>query len=189
MLCPRAVGFRSKLTLDPDQAATKAENMTDHSSPDLRDGEVATSADIAEDATVQFIGTIRTPFTTRDLCPRQGDLDGPECLLELLPQWEQALHGITKFEFLDVLYWLHQSRRDLVLQSPRGDGKTFGTFALRSPVRPNPIGLSRVKLIRQEGAVLIVKGLDCLDKTPLIDIKPSRCGYTVQAPPKDADAG
>lgn len=165
----------------------RSAHMTLSSSTDLRDGELATDVAVPSDATVQFIGTIRTPFTTRDLCPRQGDLDGPECQLVLLPHWEPALKGITRFDFLDVLYWLHESRRDLVLQSPRGDGATSGTFALRSPVRPNPIGLSRVRLIRQDGATLIVKGLDCLDKTPLIDIKPERCGYAVQAPPKAAD--
>lgn len=104
-----------------------------------------------------------------------------------MPQWAPALKGVTAFEYLDVLYWLHQSRRDLLLQSPRGDGQTAGTFALRSPVRPNPIGLSKVRLIRQEGETLIVKGLDCLDKTPLIDIKPDRCAFTVQAPAKSAD--
>lgn len=161
--------------------------MTDSPPTDLRDGEIAVDQTRPADATVQFIGTIRTPFTTRDMCPRQGTLDGPDCRLELHPDWAPALKGITAFEHLDVLYWLHESRRDLVLQSPRGDGETTGTFALRSPVRPNPIGVSRVRLIRQEGRTLIVKGLDCLDKTPLIDIKPELCAYTPQAPRKDAD--
>jgi len=161
--------------------------MTETDNSDLRDGEVLCDGPVAPDATVQFIGTIRTPFTTRDICPRQGRLDGPECRLELLPQWEPALDGITRFAHLDVLYWLHQSRRDLVRQSPRSDGATTGTFALRSPVRPNPIGVSQVRLIRRMGPVLIVKGLDCLDKTPLLDIKPERCAYTPQAPFKKAD--
>lgn len=156
---------------------------------ELRDGEISVDALKSFDAELRFIGVIRTPFITRDQCPRQGKLDGPDCRLELRPEWEPALKGITKYEYLDVLYWLHESRRDLVLQSPKGDGKTTGTFALRSPVRPNPIGLSCVRLIRQEGATLIVKGLDCLDKTPLIDIKPERCGFTPQAPHKDADLG
>lgn len=154
---------------------------------DLRDGEQTSGAEVANDAIVQFIGTIRTPFITRDLCPRQGSLDGPDCQLHLLPQWEPALEGITKFGHLDLLYWLHESRRDLVLQSPKSDGLTVGTFALRSPVRPNPIGLSRVRLIRREGPVLTVKGLDCIDKTPLLDIKPNRCEFTPQAPSKPAD--
>lgn len=154
---------------------------------DLREGEVSNGSSVSPDVVVQFIGTIRTPFSTRDQCPRQGRLDGPECRLELLPHWQAALGGIDAYEHLDVLYWLHQSRRDLVLQSPKGKGKTVGTFALRSPVRPNPIGLSRVRLVRHEGPVLVVQGLDCLDGTPLVDIKPSRCEFTPKAPPKDAD--
>jgi tRNA-Thr(GGU) m(6)t(6)A37 methyltransferase TsaA len=161
--------------------------MNEINTAELRPGEVSNGSDVQNDATLQFIGTIRTPYTSRDLCPRQGKLDGPECRLEILPQWKAALTGIEKFEHLDVLYWLHQSRRDLVLQNPRHDGQTVGTFALRSPVRPNPIGVSRVRLIRKEPGVLIVKGLDCLDKTPLIDIKPNHCEFTPQAPEKAAD--
>ena len=161
--------------------------MTDSDSKGIRAGEVANPEPLQNDAWVQFIGTIRTPFTTRDLCPRQGSLEGPDCRLELLPQWRSALKGIEKFAMLDVLYWLHQSRRDLVLQSPKNTGDTTGTFALRSPVRPNPIGLSRVRLMDVRDNTVIVKGLDCLDKTPLIDIKPNRCEYTPEAPPKAAD--
>ena len=71
------------------------------------------------------------------------------------------------------------------MQNPGNDGVRYlGTFALRSPQRPNPIGLSRVRLVAVEGATLIVRGLDCLDGTPLIDIKPERCEFTPQAPPK-----
>jgi tRNA (adenine37-N6)-methyltransferase len=87
-----------------------------------------------------------------------------------------------------VLYWLHRSRRDLVLQSPRDDGATRGTFALRSPVRPNPIGTSLVELLRIEGFTLFVRGLDCLDGTPLIDLKPDRCLFTPLAPPTPGDS-
>ncbi|WP_420587939.1 hypothetical protein [Marivita sp.] len=79
--------------------------MADSGSTDLRQGEVAVDPAHAHDATVQFIGTIRTPYTTRDLCPRQGKLDGPDCRLELRPEWAQALKGITEFEYLDVLYF------------------------------------------------------------------------------------
>ena len=165
----------------------RVSHMETKETSDLRPGEVATGTEVQNDATVQFIGTIRTPYITRDLCPRQGKPDGPDCRLELLPQWHAALEGIEAFEYLDVLYWLHQSRRDLVLQTPRHDGRTVGTFALRSPVRPNPIGVSRVRLIRAEPGVLVVKGLDCLDKTPLIDIKPNRCEFTPAAPEKAAD--
>ena len=112
---------------------------------DLRDGEAVLDAPQAQDAFVQFIGTIRTPFTTRDLCPRQGKLEGPDCRLELLPEWSAALKGITAFEYLDVLYWLHMSRRDLVLQSPKSDGHTIGlccTNRLKGVLPLSPDGFS-----------------------------------------------
>ncbi|MFC0160729.1 TrmO family methyltransferase domain-containing protein [Mameliella alba] len=89
--------------------------------------------------------------------------------------------------YIEVLYWLGLARRDLLTQSPKRDGQVFGTFALRSPVRPNPIGTSMVKLLRIEGADLIVRGLDCVDGTPLIDLKPDRCLFTPKAPPKPGD--
>jgi tRNA (adenine37-N6)-methyltransferase len=73
-----------------------------------------------------------------------------------------------------VLYWMHQSRRDLAVQAPRHNGKVLGTFALRSPVRPNPIASSVVTLLGIEGMILRVRGLDCIDGTPLIDLKPHR---------------
>lgn len=86
-----------------------------------------------------------------------------------------------------MLYWLHQSRRDLVRQSPANNGETHGTFALRTPVRPNPIGTSIATLVAREGRVLLVRGLDCLDETPLIDIKPDRTLFTPIAPPQPGD--
>ena len=156
-------------------------------SDDLREGEVKLDPGPAEDAGLRFVGVIRTPFVTREMCPRQGDAEnGPVCRIEVSPEWEDALDGIERFEVIEVLYWLDRSRRDLVRQSPKSDGKTIGTFALRSPVRPNPIGLSRVRLIGRKGRVLEVRGLDCLDGTPLVDLKPDRCAFTVQAPPKGA---
>lgn len=138
----------------------------------------------ATDAQLRFIGVIRTPWVTRDICPRQGTEDGPECRLVLDPVWQPALAGLEDYERIEVLYWLDRSRRDLVTQSPKGDGKTLGTFALRSPVRPNPIGTSVVRLVGIEGAEVIARGLDCLDGTPLLDLKPERGSFTPKAPPK-----
>ena len=142
----------------------------------------------ATDAGLIFIGRIRTPWTSRMDCPRQGRHDGPTCRIEIFETWTTALEGITDYDRLEILYWLHRSRRDLVLQSPRNDGKTRGTFALRSPVRPNPIGTSIVRLIGVEGSTLLVRGLDCLDGTPLLDIKPDRTLFTPLAPPTPGDA-
>jgi len=154
---------------------------------EIRDREVAVAPPQATDAGLVFIGTIRTPWTSRLTCPRQGRADGPVCRIELFPPWDEALDGIERFERLEVLYWLHQSRRDLVRQSPANNGETRGTFALRTPVRPNPIGTSIATLVAREGRVLLVRGLDCLDETPLLDIKPDRTLFTPIAPPQPGD--
>jgi tRNA (adenine37-N6)-methyltransferase len=150
--------------------------------PTLRPHEVATDRPLRVDAALTYIGVIRTPWSRREDCPRQGSPDGPECRLVLEPPWEAALDGIEAFETLEVLYWLHRSRRDLLRQNPAHGGDVRGTFALRSPARPNPIGTALVRLVRREGPALVVRGLDCLDGTPLIDLKPDRCAYTSPAP-------
>lgn len=143
----------------------------------LRDNEVAVPWREPDDARLLFIGTIRTPWASRAECPRHGRPDGPECRIEVRDPWIPALDGIEAFESIEVLYWLDRSRRDLVTQSPGRDGRTRGTFALRSPVRPNPIGTAVVRLLRREGATLLVRGLDCVDGTPLLDLKPERCPF------------
>ena len=150
----------------------------------IRTGETRIDIAPATDAALRFIGRIATPFKTRADCPRQGRHDGPACEVTVFEPWVPALDGIERYEVIELLYWLDKSRRDLVTQSPRSDGRTTGTFALRSPVRPNPIGTSLVRLEGRDGAILRVRGLDCLDGTPLIDIKPDRCAYTPPAPPK-----
>ncbi len=155
---------------------------------ELRPGERAVPMPEPADAALMFIGTIRTPWTSRSDCPRQGRANGPLCRIELDHRLAGALTGLEAFEQIEVLYWLHQSRRDLILQSPHGDGGARGTFALRSPIRPNPIGTSIVRLMRIEGNVLFVRGLDCLDGTPLIDLKPDRCLFSPNALLPDSDA-
>jgi tRNA-Thr(GGU) m(6)t(6)A37 methyltransferase TsaA len=115
-------------------------------------------------------------------------MDGPLCRIELFEPWVEALDGILECPQAEVLYWLHRSRRDLVRQSPRNDGVTFGTFSIRTPNRPNPIGTSIVKLEGIEGNTLLVRGLDCLDGTPLIDLKPDRAIFQLKAHPTPGDA-
>ncbi len=154
----------------------------------LREGEVSVEMPAASDAGLVFIGRIRTPWTTREETPRQGGHDGPVCRLEIFEPWVPALQGVDFYEHLEVIYWLHHSPRNLVLQSPKKNGKTRGTFSLRSPVRPNPIGTSIVKFVGIEGSSVLVRGLDCLDGTPLIDLKPDRCEFSPLAAGK-ADAG
>ena len=144
----------------------------------IREGEVTVGMPEADDAGLVFIGRIRTPWSSREQTPRQGRQDGPVCRLEIFEPWVAALKGVEFYQNLEVIYWLHQSRRDLVLQSPKNDRATRGTFSLRSPVRPNPLGTSIVKLVAVEGNAVLVRGLDCLDGTPLIDLKPDRCEFS-----------
>lgn len=148
-----------------------------HHGDATREGEIAADLPLASDAGLRFIGRIETPFITRGDCPRQGDMEnGPDCILNLAPIYGPALREIDKRGHLQVLYWLHAARRDMLVQRRKGEGPMMGTFALRSPLRPNPIGVSVVRLLRVEGTRLVVRGLDCLDGTPLLDIKPVTCG-------------
>jgi tRNA-Thr(GGU) m(6)t(6)A37 methyltransferase TsaA len=146
------------------------------SDPDteLRPGEAAVVLPPRPDAGVYFIGIIHTPWRTRRECPRRGTPDGPSCSIVVDERWRAALTGLAGHKRLQVLYWMHRARRDLVLQTPLRTGQTTGTFALRSPVRPNPIASSTVELVSIEDTTLHVRGLDCLDGTPLIDLKPDR---------------
>jgi tRNA (adenine37-N6)-methyltransferase len=149
------------------------ERKSDHDDT-IRPGEVAVPLPDRTDAGVYFIGRIRTPWLTRRECPHRGDLNGPECSIEVDERWIAALAGIETHPRIQVLYWMHEARRDLVLQRPGTGGMTYATFALRSPVRPNPIASSVVALVERSGAVLRVRGLDCIDGTPLLDLKPER---------------
>lgn len=148
--------------------------MTPSNADRMRDGEVATPDPLSVDATLSFIGHIETPWRCRPDCPRQGDpASGPQCRLVVDARWEAALDGIDSFENLQILYWMNAARRDLLRLVPRG-GDPRGPFALRAPTRPNPIASSIVALVTRQGCILTVRGLDCLDGTPLLDIKPWR---------------
>jgi tRNA-Thr(GGU) m(6)t(6)A37 methyltransferase TsaA len=146
---------------------------------------IATPA--SSDAEVFFIGRIHTPWKDRKACPRQGRLDGPTGRIEIFEPWLPALDGVTEYKRLEVLYWLNLSRRDIIRQTPGENGVIRGVFALRSPARPNPIGTQLVTLLRLEGANLFVRGLDCIDGTPLLDLKPDRCLFTPLAPRQPGD--
>jgi tRNA-Thr(GGU) m(6)t(6)A37 methyltransferase TsaA len=146
----------------------------------LRPGEVTAPLPDRADAHVVFIGRIRTPYLTRPDCPRQGKQDGPLCRVEVDAPWQSGLDGLERYSHVEVLYWMHQARRDLIRQSPKSNGLTTGTFSLRSPLRPNPIATSVCVLVGIEPDALIVRGLDCLDGTPLLDIKPHRGAFTPQ---------
>ena len=138
----------------------------------LRPGETAITLPGEFAAGVHFIGRIRTPFATLADCPKNVREGGAEATIELDPRYADGLTAIQRCSHLIVLYWLDAARRDLVLQAPRHADGPRGVFALRSPVRPNPIGLAVVELVSVQGTTLVVRNLDCRDGTPLIDIKP-----------------
>ena len=138
----------------------------------LRPGEIAAELPDTFDASLYYIGRIRTPWHTRDECPKNGRETEEVCIIELDPRWAAGLAGLETVSHLLVLYWMDKARRDLLVQSPRHYAERRGTFALRSPVRPNPIAASVARLQRVEGNRLYVIGLDCLDGTPLLDLKP-----------------
>jgi len=136
------------------------------------DGEVTTDLPAQTDAGIYFIGRIRTPWTERKQCPKNARGSDVVCTLDVDKRWAAGLKDVETCSHLAVLYWMDRSPRNLVLQVPGHYGVQHGTFALRSPARPNPIALSVVRLLRIEENRLSVVGLDCLDGTPLLDIKP-----------------
>jgi len=138
----------------------------------VREGEIAVDLPAKTDAGLYYIGRIRTPWKQRKDCPKNARESDAVCTVELDERWAAGLKEVATCSHLVLLYWMHQTQRDLVLQVPGHYGVQRGTFALRSPARPNPIAMSVVKLLGIEGGKLSVVGLDCLDGTPLLDIKP-----------------
>jgi tRNA (adenine37-N6)-methyltransferase len=119
------------------------------------------------------IGVVLSPYTDADQVPRgPGTEHTAEGMLEIRPALEEGLTDIEGFSHLYVIWEFHQSEGcELMGQSPNGD-RPHGVFASRSPYRPNPIGLTVVRLLRREGRRLIVSGLDMIDGTPILDVKP-----------------
>lgn len=120
--------------------------------------------DDEQDISVWSIGRVHAP-------------EGSECqAIEVRSEFEQALDGVENLEHLWVLFWMHHlspAQRRQLKAHPRGDTSRplTGVFALHSPMRPNPIGMTRVRLVRRAGNRLVVEGLDALDGSPVLDIK------------------
>jgi len=119
------------------------------------------------------IGRIETPYGSLDECPRNVDPDGPPCELILDPPYEKALEGLGPGDRVLILYWFEGADRSRLTQHRHGGGPLRGTFALRSPHRPNPIAAAALPIVSIEGNRIVVRGMDCLDGTPLLDIKPA----------------
>ncbi|PKK82385.1 MAG: tRNA (N6-threonylcarbamoyladenosine(37)-N6)-methyltransferase TrmO [candidate division Zixibacteria bacterium HGW-Zixibacteria-1] len=125
--------------------------------------------------TIQFkpIGVIHTPFNEPKDTPRSSAMgEGAEGTIELYPEYLQGLTDLEGFSHLEVVFYLHRSADYKLMVIPPLDDRPHGLFATRSPHRPNPVGISIVRLVRIEGITLHIADLDMLDGTPLLDIKP-----------------
>ncbi len=147
---------------------------------DKREGEIALPFDpakTANDGSITFIGRLQTGWKTRADCPKnlvQAREQQITAKVVVDEAFQQGLTGLENFSHAYILYWMHEARRDLIVQSPRHKSSPTGVFALRSPVRPNPIALAVVKIlgIDHEAGVIEIDAIDCLDGTPVVDIKP-----------------
>lgn len=118
------------------------------------------------------IGMIRSPFKEKNKTPIQPFRSQAAGRVEIFKKYAPALKDVTGFSHVILLYEFHQSKGYELLVRPFLDTKKRGLFATRYPRRPNPIGLSVVRLIRRRRNILFVDGVDILDGTPLLDIKP-----------------
>lgn len=120
------------------------------------------------------IGFIRSSLQTREDAPKQGYENAPDAWLELETAFTPALQGVKVGDELILITWFHLSSRDTLRVHPRGDRKNSltGVFATRSPDRPNPLGLHRVRVLELADARMKVGPIEALDGTPVVDIKP-----------------
>ncbi len=124
---------------------------------------------------LKAIGIVHSPYAKRGDAPSQGRLENLESKVEIFEEFAPALKDIEDFSHLFILYWADKADREkLQTNTPHDIDQTVlhGTFSTRSPNRPNPINLGIVDLVKREDNVLIVKGLDALDQSSVIDIKP-----------------
>ena len=132
------------------------------------------------------IGTVKSPYAeTREIPKRLGAQHEAQGVLEILPEFEVGLTDIEDFSHLHVLWAFDRSQGFDLLGTPPSDNRPHGVFATRSPRRPNPIGLTVVELLRRDGPRLHVRGVDMLDGTPILDIKP----YLSSVPPEKLRRG
>jgi tRNA-Thr(GGU) m(6)t(6)A37 methyltransferase TsaA len=120
------------------------------------------------------IGYIQSSIKGRDKAPKQGYEGAPDAWLQVEERFAAALEGIVQGDEVILITWFHQSQRDVMAVHPRDDrnNPVTGVFATRSPDRPNPLGLHRVKVLEIKGTSLTVGPLEAIDGTPVVDIKP-----------------
>ena len=120
------------------------------------------------------VGHVSSPLRTPDEAPRQGDEGAPEADLVFADEVADAVRSLRPGDEVIVLTWLHEADRSVLAVHPRGDRTrpVEGVFSTRSPHRPNPIGLHRVTVLSVHGPRLHVSGLEAIDGTPIVDVKP-----------------
>jgi tRNA-Thr(GGU) m(6)t(6)A37 methyltransferase TsaA len=121
---------------------------------------------------MQPIGVIHSPFTEKDQTPIQAARSQAIGLVEVYPEFTEGLKDIEELSHIYLLYVFHKSSGYTLQVKPFLDNREHGIFATRYPYRPNPIGISTVRLVARQGNALTVEGVDVLDGTPLLDIKP-----------------
>jgi len=135
---------------------------------------------------MQAIGYVKSPYKqAREVPKGLGAKHEAEGVLEIFPEFELGLTDIEGFSHLFVIWVFDRSERFELLGTPPSDNRPHGVFATRSPRRPNPIGLTVVELLRREGSRLHVRGVDMLDGTPILDLKP----YLSSVPPEQLRRG
>jgi L-fuculose-phosphate aldolase len=129
-----------------------------------------------EQPTLRFIGVLHGDITRIEDAPKSYDESERVGTLEIFPEFADGLDGIEAGQTIVALFWLHKASRDVLKIYPRGDRSRglCGVFAARSPVRPNPIAISELKVLAVHGNRIEVSGLDILDGTPIIDLKKSQ---------------
>ncbi len=119
------------------------------------------------------IGIIHSPFKRREGTPIQpSGATGVEATVEIYPQYVEGLQDLKGFSHIILLYHFHLSKTYKLKVKPFLDDVAHGVFSTRAPARPNPIGMSVVRLIRIENATIYIQDTDIIDQTPLLDIKP-----------------
>lgn len=145
-----------------------------------RPGEVLAEHDpalTADDARIVFIGAAETPWTDRADCPHnlhQARERGGRFFVQIDRPWRAGLRDLKPGVPVIVLYWMDRAPRNVIIQAPRHSDTTKGVFSLRSPARPNPIALGTVRIIAIDADTgrIEVDALDCLNGTPIVDLKP-----------------
>ena len=123
---------------------------------------------------VRPIGRVQSSLKEPAQAPKQGDEGAPDARIEILPEFSAGLDGVTPGTDVLLLTWLHQADRDVLKVHPRDDltRPLAGVFGTRSADRPNPIGVHRVRVLAIDGHTLTVRGLEAIDGTPVVDLKP-----------------